>query len=74
MKYRIKKETYIDSNGALIIWYYPQHKHWWCPWWYNYGTFDTYSDYVSFSILEDAEKYLKWVKSKKYKVEYLYHY
>lgn len=72
MKYRIKKETYKNENGHVTIWYYPQHKHWWCPWWHNYGTFDIYSDYISFHNFDDAKRYLDWDKSEHNKVEYYY--
>lgn len=72
MKYRIKKETYTDIEGKARDIYYPQHKHWWCPWWHNFGTFDAYSDYEHFETFNEAKRYIDWFKSKHYKEEYYY--
>lgn len=71
MKYRVKKETWIDLNGSSHIQFYPQHKHWWCPWWHNFGTYDTYSDYVSYETLDEAISYVKWYRSEHEINEYI---
>lgn len=64
MKYRVKRETYINNKCGVLMTYYPQHKHWWCPWWHYFGWQDVYSDYVSFSTLDEALKHIEYEKSK----------
>lgn len=70
MKYRIKEEYIKKRDGRIISHFYPQHKHWWCPFWHYYGVIGEFEDHECFNTLEEAKSYIDWEKSKRYTVSY----
>lgn len=73
MKYRIRKEIYINNKGEENARFYPQHKHWW-SWWHYFGSDDGWSSYDVFSTLEEAIEFIRIEIEKKVKgrTEYIY--
>lgn len=72
MKYRIAKEFYsTDYKNNTKYKYYPQHKHWWWPWWHYYGIIDAYSDYVNYDTIDEAKNFINWMKNANFNSEYI---
>lgn len=73
MEYRVKKVTYVDDGGNKKETYYPQHRHWWCPWWHYFGIDDVYGSHDSFGTFGEAVEFIKTRirQEKEHRVEYI---